>query len=160
MIEARKQFRFLLHAVVAGMKHDEIEYLTKRIVKADPPIFEMPELINVTDDKVLGVFASARGALNFAQLIIKNAKTKNVQLSLHAGPVSLHQSGDASSVDGTAVSEIINMSHHALPGLMYSSELVAAILVLERQDLLFHPVGRIEVGDKKDLELYTVDLLP
>ena len=156
-----RPIRFLLQALIVGMKHNEIEYLTTRIVKTDPPIFEVPQVVMVDENIVLAACESARGAMNFAQLILKNAKPENVRLSLHAGPVSIDQSGGAPSVKGAATTEINIITKNALPGLIYCSEQVAAILVLDRQDLLFRPVGKIEVAkDQKDIEVFTIDLMP
>ena len=153
--------RFLLHAAIKEMTHDEIEYLTKRIVKSDPPIFEVPLVVKVDENNILTVCESARSALNFAQLIFKNGKPENIRLSLHAGPVSVDQSGSAPSVNGAAIAEINTITKNALSGLIYCSDQVAATLVLDRQDLLFHQVGIIEVDEKrKSLEVFTIELLP
>ena len=152
---------FLLHTVLSDMKHDEIEYLTKRIVKSDPPIFEVPLLVKIEGNNVLAVFESARGVLNFAQLMFKNVESKKVRISLHAGPVSIESTVGGPTIDGAALAEASTITQNALPGLIYCSDQVAAVLLLDRQDILFHPVGIIEIGvNQKSLEMYTVDLLP
>ncbi len=155
-----KQVRFLVHVIFEGMKHDEIEYLTSRIVKSDPPIFEVPLAVTIDGSMVLAACESARGAMNFAQLILKNATPGNVRLSLHAGPVSIDQTGSVPHVNGVAVTEIQAITKNALPGLIYSSDQVAAILILDRQDLLFHPVGKIEMAKEQDIEVFTIDVMP
>ena len=155
-----KPVRFLLHTIIQGMKPDERDHLIKRIVKSVPALFEVPQLFEIDEKNLLTVFASARGAMNFAQQIIKNVKLHNMQLSLHAGPVTISQDGHKETITGTTVTEINAISSHGLTGLIYCSEQVVAILAMERQDLLFHPVGRIDVGEEwKAIDVYTVDLL-
>ncbi|MBK5278120.1 MAG: DUF4071 domain-containing protein [Bacteroidia bacterium] len=155
-----KPVRFLIKAIIQGMKLDEIDYLIKRIVKLDPPIIEAPHVVVVDEDSLVAAFTSARGAMNFVQLIVKNGKPETMRISLHAGPISIESQNNNPSITGTTLVEINAISSHALTGLIYCSEQVAAILVMERQDLLFHPVGRIDLGEEwKEMEVYTVDLL-
>jgi hypothetical protein len=130
-------------------------------VKSDPPIFEIPQVVRVEENIILAACESARGALNLAQLILKNIKPGNVRFSLHAGPVSIDQFAKGLPVTGATATEISIITKNALPGLIYCSEQVAAILVLDRQDLLFHPVGKIEVPeDQKGIDVFTIDLMP
>lgn len=141
------------------MKHDEIDFVTKRIIKSDPPIFEIPHLVKIVEHEVLAVCESARGALNFAQLMFKNVEPGNIRLSLHAGSVNIDSAEGKPTVEGIALTEVSTITNQALPGLIYCSELVASVLFLDRQDILFHPVGIIEVGEKKKaLEVFTIDL--
>ncbi len=155
-----KPVRFLVLALISDMKHDEIEYLSKRIVKSDPPLLEEPQVVHVDENRLLAVFTSARGAMNYAELINKSTKPEAMRLSLHAGPITIDHHNDNQIVTGSTVKEVNAISDNALTGLIYASEQAAAILLLDRQDLLFHPVGRIDFGQEwKEMEVYTVDLL-
>jgi hypothetical protein len=155
-----KPVRFLLQALIQSMKPEEMDQIIKHIIKSDPPILEVPESIDNNERSFLMVFTSARGAFNFGQLISRNVKPHNVQLSLHAGPLSIDRQEGQHGITGTTFMEVNAISKHALPGLIYCSEQLAALLVMERQDLLFHPAGRIDFGDEwKEMEIYTIDLL-
>jgi hypothetical protein len=155
-----KPVRFILQLLVQGGKSEELDQIIKHLTKSDPPILEIPERIQHQEESFVTVFNSARGAFNFAQLILKNVKPQNIQMSLHAGPISIERQGDQHILTGTTLNEIKAISNHALPGLVYCSEQLAALLVMERQDLLFHPVGRIDLGHEwKEMEIYTIDLL-
>ena len=155
-----KPVRFLLQTLIQGIKPEEMEQIIKHITKSDPPILEVPEYIINEGKSFLTVFTSARGAFDFGQLILRSVKPQNVQLSLHAGPIAIDHQESQQNITGTTITEINAISSHALPGLVYCSEQLAALLVMERQDLLFHPVGRIDLGHEwKEMEIYTIDLL-
>jgi hypothetical protein len=110
---------------------------------------------------VFVVCDSARGVLNFAQLMFKNVEPKNTRLSMHVGSVSIDSTVSGSSIEETALVEVSTITLNAMPGLFYCSDQVAAVLLLDRQDILVHPVGMIEIGEsKKSIEIYTIDLLP
>jgi hypothetical protein len=152
--------RFLLQALLEGMKPEEMEHLIKRIVKSDPPIFEVPEVIDIDETGIIAVFSSARGAINFAFMMTRSVKPETIRLSLHAGPITIDNLNGSRKVKGSTTKEINAISSRAITGLIYCSEHVAAILVMERQDLIFHPVGRIDFGDEwKEMEIYTIDLV-
>lgn len=154
-----KPVRFLLQTLIQSIKPEEMEQILKHIIKSDPPILEVPEYMDNNDRSFLMVFTSARGAFNFAQLVIKNVKPQNIQLSLHAGPIAV-DNHDGPQITGTTIGEINAISSNSLTGLIYCSEQLAALLVMERQDLLFHPVGRLDLGHEwKEMEVYTIDLL-
>jgi hypothetical protein len=152
--------RFLLQAILDGMKLEEMEHLIKRIMKSDSPIFEVPQVIDIDESAILAVFSSARGAMNFALLLTKSRKPETIRLCLHAGPIIIDDLSSSQKVIGSTIKEITAISSRAITGLIYCSEQVAAILVMERQDLIFHPVGRIDFGDElKEMEIYSVDFL-
>jgi hypothetical protein len=156
-----RPIRFLLQALVEGMKNEEIEYIITRLVKSDPPLIEEPQFIKIDVNSMLAIFTSARGTMNFAQLLSKSIAPESIRMILHAGPVTIEDKDGLTTVTGTTHKEINLISNHALSSLTYCSEQVAAILVLDRQDLLFHPVGKIEVvDDQKDIEVFTIDLMP
>lgn len=152
--------RFILQIVHLSGKAEEMDQIIKHLAKSDPPILEVPEHVRHQEKSFVTVFNSARGAFHFAQLVLKSVKPENIQLSLHAGPISIDRQAEQHLITGSTVSEINAISSHALPGLVYCSEQLAALLVMERQDLLFHPVGRIDLGHEwREMEIYTIDLL-
>ena len=153
-----KPVRFLLQTLIQGIKTEEMEQIIRHITKSDPPILEVPEYVDHHERSFLIVFTSARGAFDFAKLILRNVKPHNVQLSLHAGPIAIDHKESQQTLIGATLREINAISSYALPGLIYCSEQLAALLVIERQDLLFHPVGRIDLGDQwTEMEIYTID---
>lgn len=140
------------------------EDLTSIILAELESAFVQAEAVDVRPDKLLVAYKNVFNAIQFGATLAKiMAKRplmqKRLRMSLHVGPMTL-QSNDVRQTLAGKVAEALEKVHQiTVPGSVFATANVAAILALDIGKYRFHFVDTIGIDGAGDADIFRVELL-
>ena len=121
-----------------------------------------PIVLDIKDDHLLAGFKTVFGAMELCDAITKIMvkpfqQTSTIRMSLHVGPVHINPETVKQELSGDVISMIERLHALTLPGSIYSTGIVAAVLALESKKYSFDYIDNLSTpGEAKDLDVFRV----
>jgi tetratricopeptide (TPR) repeat protein len=166
ILEERQEFqpvsnRPVLYVVCCDLASDD--KLNKALMhEMESGSLPQPIVLDVKDDHIMAGFKTVFGAMELCEAVSKIMvrsfqQTSNVRMSLHVGPVHINPETVKQELSGDVISMIERLHKLTLPGSIYSTSVVAAVLALESKKYSFDYIDTLATpGEAKDLDVFRV----
>ena len=121
-----------------------------------------PIVLDIKDDHLLAGFKTIFGAMELCEAISKNIvrpfqQTSTIRISMHVGPIHINPETVKQELSGDVITMIERLHHLTLPGSIYATSIVAALLALESKKFSFDYIDTLATpGEAKDLDVFRV----
>lgn len=121
-----------------------------------------PVVLDLRDDHMIAGFKTIFSAMEFCDVITKTMMRPfqqkiTARISLHVGPLRINTDGIKQKLSGGIIDMIEQLHNLTLPGTIYATGIVAAILALDNKKYSFDYVDTLTTpGVAKDLDIFKV----
>ena len=151
--------RPVLYMVCCDLPDEKVKatLLENMDVSSIPPV-----VFEVKEKQLIAGFKTILGAMEFCDLIAKVSvwpfQQKNtVRISMHVGPVRIDPLKIEQPLTGTSIVALERLHSMTIPGSIYTTAFVAAILALDVDKYSFDYVDTLTAGENsKDLDIFKV----
>lgn len=123
-----------------------------------------PIVLDIKDDYLLAGFKTIFGAMELCEAITKTIvrpfqQTSNIRISMHVGPIHINPETVKQELSGDVINMIERLHNLTLPGSIYATSVVAAVLALESKKFSFDYIDTLATpGEAKDLDVFRVHI--
>jgi len=121
-----------------------------------------PIVLDIKEDHLLAGFKTIFGAMELCEAISKTIvrpfqQTSTIRISMHVGPIHVNPENVKQELSGDVINMIERLHNLTLPGSIYATSVVAAVLALETTKYSFDYIDTLSTpGEAKDLDVFRV----